>query len=627
MKNETTTREAAAVILLPAMTATRAARIEAAHARHSRPELDRIAVWAQKPGQPPYCPAHLMTPAQLEATATAAARNALQRREQSSGLHLMREILQSAPANVTACNLPAVGAEALTAERAHRYHAEQAAAYQRIADRKTTHPAEAKAARATARAHRQAAEHNRKTAESLQRVIATATHTDIADIVTAAKLTLYAIATDPAADLLTAYPEAVKAASKAIDTSASASALTATRTAWSETTPEAAKAWSNAHPNAERVYFTIRDSERAGYITLEYWTGEAKKRKSRRSAGWYFVRHYNTVAPCVSYETFTETAAGQAAVAKNDGINAIQSAGDAESIADLLKRANLSPKEQEICYKTADQTAAAHAAAAEHEHMEQARARAAGQSKDTARKTMSRARATAATVGAQAALANALDRCHVYADSTRRRYVANIRKALAAAMTPAAIQTAEEAAEKERKTWEAMQRNGRRAAPAAPISRPDILQAVARAAADIATAAAVAWLTDYPTPATVTAEEAAQPERERMAHLAAHAAEIARLDHRRKLYTAARLHRPAYAAHDAQTAARIFWDAMTPAEQTASMDAYRAEQEQEQERNRRRQYAKTSGIYGLNTSFQMWQAWTPEERAEHMRFLDSLRNS
>ena len=629
----TTTANSTAVLLLPSITATRAARIEAAHSRHSRPELDRPAIWAGKPGQPLYCPAHLMTPAQLEATAEAAARNALQRREQASGLHLMRELLQSAPQNITAANLPAVGAEALTHERAHRHHSAQAAAFQAIADRKTTPPAEARAAREEAKKHRQKAEQHRQTAESLCRVIATASHTDLADIISAAKLTLYAIAADPAADLLTAYPEAVKAASKAIDTSATASALTSTRTAWTPTTPEAARAWSKAHPNANKVYFTIRDSERAGYITLEYWKPEAKKRKSRRPEGWYFVRHYNTVSPYVSFEDYTQTAAGQAAVSKNDGINAIQNAADAESIAALLSRANLSPKEQEICYKTADQTAARHAAAAEHDHMEAARARAATQSKDTARKTLSRARATAATVGAEAALQNALDRCHIYHERTRRRYVANIREALTEAMTPAAIQTAEERAEQERKTWERMQRSATRARAAAPISRPDILEAVTRAAAEIATAAAVVWLTDYPAPEAVTAEEAAKPEQERRAHLAAHAAEIARLDHRRKLYTAPRQSRTAYAAHDAQTAARVFWDAMTPAEQDESMEAWRAARAAEDaaraaaEAEAARRAKFPPEVYGLNTTFPMWRKWDEETRAEHLRFLDSLRNS
>ena len=500
---KTTTKTA--VILLPAVTATRAARIEAARARHADPRHTMAYTWSVKPGQPAYCPAHLMTPAQLEATANAAAVNALQRREQSSGLQLMADILRSGRANATAARLQDIAAEALEHEAAHAYHREQAARYEAIASRQTTDPAEAIAAREAARAHRQEAEKARQSYEPLNRIIAEATHTDLADIQSAAKVAIFeAIA---AAAIDGAYTAAVKAASRAIDTSASATALTSTKTVWGEPiTREEAAAWVAAHPNADKVYFAIRDSARAGYITLKYHAPKPGH-KSRRPEGWYLVRHYNTVAPCISYETFTETEAGKAATAKNDGINAIQSLGDAEAIAELLTRANLTAKEAEVCYKAADQTADSHAAAAGHLHMTEARAKAAAvkaaavgqgaeaeaKAKKAAAQIIRRAEESRPRIEAAAARESALDRAGIYAKATRYRYLNSIKAALEAAQTPAAIQTAEEAAEAEYKALERMQRSRRRAYAKPVADRPALIEAVARAAAEIEAAPVIRW--------------------------------------------------------------------------------------------------------------------------------------
>lgn len=567
----TKTTRPAAVLMLPAITATRAARIQAAIDRH--PIDNRPATWAAKPGQPSYCPAHLMHPAQIESTAQAAAVVALQRREQSSGLPLMRQLLQTARANTAAANLPDLAADALTAERAHAHHAKQAEAYQRIADRKNTDPAEAKAARLAAREHRKQAEKHRQAAEILNRAISHTAHTDLADILTAAKVAIYATIANPAAPVDAAYLNAVKAASKAIDNSAQATTLTSTRTVWESLTPEAAKAWAKSHPGADKVYFNVRDSARAGYFTLEYWTSKGKKRKSRRPDGWYLVRHYNTVPACISYEVYTDTEAGQAAIVKNGGINAIQSQSDADELTALLTRANLSDKEREVCYKTADQTADRHAAQAEREHIEQARARAANQSKATARKTIKRAKAEAVQVGANAALENAFDRAHIYAERTRRRYVTNIRTALTAAQTPKAIQTAEEREEKERKQWERMHQSRTRATRPATIAAPDIIGAVARAAEAVTIAPAVVWLTDYPAPVALTPAEVEQMHRA--------AAPDSYIWHK------AREHQSRTPWHNAGQAAAVFLSAMTPAEVDSISKAARAAEAAQRDRAER----------------------------------------
>lgn len=568
MTNQTTTTRPAAVLMLPAVTATRAARIEAARGRH--PIDSRPATWAAKPEQMPYCPAHLMTPAQLDQTARAAAINALQRRELMSGLRLMGQIIVSSKADQTAANLPDLAAQSLEHDRRHSYHRAKAESYQAIADRQTTEPETAKAARQAAKEHRRAAAEHLAERDSIDKLISTATHTDLADIISAAKLAIYEAIADPAADINGAYPAAVKAASKAIDTSAHATTLTKTSTKWESITPEQAAAWRAAHPAADKVSFNVRDSARAGFITLEYWQPQNTKRKSRRPVGWYLVKHYHTAPACISFEAFTDTEAGQAAIVKNGGINAIQTAQDAEDIAAIVTRANLTAKEQEICYKVLDQTAARHAEAASREYIEAAAARAAEQSKDTAAKTMRRARAKAPYIEAAAALESALDRSKVYADSTRRRYVANIRKALEAAQTPAAIQTAEEKAEAEAKAWEQMQKSGRRAAPAREARAADIIGAVARAAEAVTVAPAVAWLTDYPAPQTLTEEEAAR-------------ARAAALDG--YIWDKARAHQSRTPWSNAGQAAAVFMAyTMTADEVTAASKAARAADSAERDR-------------------------------------------
>ena len=83
--------------------------------------------------------------------------------------------------------------------------------------------------------------------------------------------------------------------------------------------------------------------------------------------------------------------------------------------------------------------------------------------------------------------------------------------------------------------------------------------------------------------------------------------------------------RTAYAAHDAQSAAAVFVEALTPAELTDVGRAIIAEREEAAAKAAARAAAaKASGVYGLNTTLAMWQSWTAEQRAEHMRFLSTL---
>lgn len=134
-------------------------------------------------------------------------------------------------------------------------------------------------------------------------------------------------------------------------------------------------------------------------------------------------------------------------------------------------------------------------------------------------------------------------------------------------------------------------------------------------------AQAITWTESRHKPQTMTPEEVeAMTARERAAQAAyinAHAADIARLDYRRQ-FTQYRQSRTAYAAHDAQAAALVFWDAMTPEEQTAHIEAERA---RKAKYTRLRAAAHATGVYSLNSTFEQWKAWSEEERAEHMRFV------
>lgn len=512
---------------------------------------------------------------------------ALRARHQSSGLNLMLDLIREGKADSIREDLPRIAADALTARAAHDEHRALAETYQRIADRITTLPADRETAAQLAKVERDAAARELATAERLERVISTTSHSDRADISQAAALVYWQTA-DIAA--------ACKAAGKAIAAIAAAKGCTATRTKVKPITAEEAARELDQHPNTSaydsrtgeyidtpcRVPFNVQggNSTTAGYYTIEH-------RNSRRFPnGWYKVSHYHTTAPYMSYEVFASDEDAPA-LADNGGINAIYNQQAAEDIAALMSRANLNERERIVCAYMLDNTAAAAGARAVSAHMDKTAERMSAEGLTTAQRQRIQREADKQTEDIRAAAIrdNAMTRAGIYSDSNQRQTLHRIRAKLDKARTAPSPATPAELVELDRRQWEKMQNNRNRyTRTAGEAAAPVVVPVLTYTGADH-TAKPTEYAQYQPVwktsgePQPITAEDrqrerererAAQQERERRA------ADITLIEYRRTL----RDHQPtrtAYAAHDAITAAYVFFDHMSRAAQLAHLAPIAAE--------------------------------------------------
>lgn len=544
--------------LLPSITATRAQRIAAAAARHPNHTAAVITLRA-------YTDSNAAEVANL---AHIAAYLAIRARHQASGLDFMRRLNQQQRNDRQREDITRIAGEALEARAAHDQHRAQAAALQTIAERVSTPAAQALEAAQAAAVERHAAAQHLAHAERLERVIATTCHSDRADISQAAAAELWNTGN---------FAAACKAAGRTIAAVAAAQGCTATRTKVFPITAEEAHAERAAHPNADRIPFNVQggNSTTAGFYTIEY------RNSKRFPAGWYRVNHYHTTAPHISYEVFASSEAA-AALADNGGINAITNQQAAEDITALLDRAKLSERERIVCRYMLDNTAAAAGAQAVAEHQQQtAAAKAAATSRKRALEIQRRADERSEEVRAAAIRHNAMTRAAIYSERTQRDIMKRIREKLEAAKSaPSEKPTA---AELDRRMWENMQSNRSRYSRSrytspAPAVIPTVKVYTDTSAAPTEYAAYnVQWLEDYPQPQTVSREEsearAKAAAAERAAHIAAHTADIMRIEYRAALrdHSPANIDgspsRTAYAAHDAKAAAYVFFEHMSRAEQ------------------------------------------------------------
>lgn len=558
--------------LLPATTATRAARISAAAARHPNTTPAVIIMTA-------YTASNAAAIDAVRESGHAAAYLAIRARYMASGLEFLRRLNLEQQRDRQRESVPEIADRAAAHDRAHDLHRAHADALQAIADRISTTTEDAATAAAAAAAERAAAARELATADALHKVISTTSHSDRADISQAATIAMWETGN---------FALACKAAGAAIGAVAAANGCTATRTKVKPISAAKAAAERERYPNMDKIPFAVKRA--SGSTTQGYWTIEYRNSK-QFAPGWYRVYHYMTVAPVVSYETF---AADENApqLATNGGINAITDQQDAQDLQDLYRRAGLTDRECVICAYMIDNTAAAAGIRAVSEHQQQTAERVqAATSTAQAQRIQRDADRRTEDIRSAAQRNNAMSRAGVYSDRTRRDIMQRIRAKLAAAASSPTQPTAAELAERTRRQWERMQGNRdryqriSRSAAAATAIVPTITSTTAAAAPTEYATYNPVWIervnpADLHTisPAQLAAEQTAEQQRR-----AAYAAERAALDLRRDC----RDHKPtrsAYAALDAQSAAYIFIQCMSISELA---EGIRAEQERQQEQQRR----------------------------------------
>lgn len=559
--------------LLPATTATRAARISAAAARHPNTTPAIIIMTA-------YTASNTAAIAAVRESGHAAAYLAIRARHMASGLDFLRCLNLEQQRDRQRESVPEIADRAAAHDRAHDLHRAHADALQAIADRVSTTTEDAATAAAAAAAERAAAARELAAADALHRVISTTSHSDRADISQAATIAMWTTGN---------FAAACKAAGKAIGAVAAANGCTATRTKVKPISAAEAAAEQQRHPNMDKIPFAIKRA--SGSTTQGYYTIEHRDSK-QFAPSWYRVYHYMTVAPVISYETYA-TAEDAPQLATNGGINAITDQQDAQDLQDLYRRAGLTDRECTICAYMIDNTAAAAGIKAVAQHQQQTAERiSAATSAAQAQRIQRDADRRAEDIRSAAQRDNAMTRAGVYSDRTRRDIMQRLRAKLAAAASSPTQPTAAELAERDRRQWEHMQGNrdryqriSRSAAAAAPAIVPTITSTTSPAAPTEYATYNPVWverinLADLHTisPAQLAAEQTAEQQRR-----AVFAAERAALDLRR----ACRDHKPtrsAYAALDAQSAAYVFMERMSIAELA---EGIRAEQERQQEQQRR----------------------------------------
>lgn len=617
--NETTTR---AAIESRAQKQTR--KIAQAHARHAAPTFAPMTATAGEHAT--IFPAlHDMTPAALYYLPELCAAFVLRARERETGLKLFSELNAAARRDREIMHHRAERAERAAESRAEYETARAfAAELDRIAARISTDPETAEAAAEAARDERTKRDAAREEAEAIEKAEAAATTSERATLVQAAAAELVSMMTE-GADLTAAIPQLCRAASAALAELANPDSMTrnTTVTRWLDR-DEAAEIMSRyaidltAQP-PQKIPAAMTKAGAACYRTIEARDRKAERaqlakhdpaaldRKATTEDGKAVcvVYHYKTIAP---YVTFSQFAAPESApeLSTNGGINAITNQTDQERMTALFDRANLSERERILCLYAASQTADSRAAAAHRASMKADAERIAATDKGHRAQERKRAEARAEKAAASARWSYAFDRLSRtdsgtrYTTATRDKYKQRIKAALIQAKTAPEAPTAADRAEADRRRWEHMQKNSRRAAAPAPAERIDLLTAASIAAS---TTPAPAHVIDWMTKAQASNRRAA------IAHRAAEIAAASRIDNGTPEARAA-----------AAVAAKLYGDKM----RREAERKREAEREAAKAAATRYPHMVKSGVYSLSTTFDQWRGWDAAEREEHRRYLDTL---
>lgn len=617
--NETTTRAA-----IESRAQKNARKIAQAHARHAAPEYAPMTATAGEHAT--IFPAlHDMTPAALYYLPELCAALVIRARHRETGLKLFSELQAAARRDREIMHHRAERADRAADSRAKYEEARAfAAALDQIAARISTDPDTAEAAAEAARDERTKRDAAREEAEAIEKAEAAATTSERATLVQAAAAELVTMMTT-GADLTTAIPQLCRAASAALAELANPDSMTRQKTVtrWLDR-DEAAEIMSRdaidltAQP-PQKIPAAMTKAGAACYRTIETRDRKAERaqiakhdpaaldRKATTEDGKAIcmIYHYKTIAP---YVTFSQFAAPESApeLSTNGGINAIFNQSDRDSLTALFDRAKLSERERLLCLYAASQTADSRAAAAHRASMKADAERIAATDKGHRAQERKRAEARATRAAVNARWTYAFDRLSrtdsgtKYSTATRDKYRQRIAAALERARTAPEAPTAADRAESDRRKWEYMQKNSRRAAAPAPADRIDLLQAAIIAAS---TTPAPAPVIDWMTKAQASNRRAA------IAHRAAEIAAASRIDNGTPEAKAA-----------AELAAKLYSDKMRREAQRKR----EAEREAAKAAATRYPHMVKRGVYSLSTTFDQWRGWTEAERAEHRRYLDTL---
>lgn len=445
------------------------------------------------------------------------------------------------------------------------------------------------------------------------------------------------------------FRAATNAANKAITANLHHDSHTRTTTTKTLSTPEIMAAWKAVHGNnSGEAYKVFLDRDNANWHTMEYRTYKAEP------SGWYLIHHHKTVAPTVSIEAFTEESHGaEAELVTNGGIPSVETQEARERIEAILEDMNPTAREADFLrYFLSTKAAHAGQVAVNEALATKTRARRAEAEAKAAKRTAAVQKTKEAQAAAEtahrAAKAARAEADKIPNDSELIRYRGMRRAAAAhvgiqtttaettfvnrlkarvleAVKVEQGCTTPEEAAEAEAKAMERMQKNstrGRAEAEAVTVLFVgiDSPEAITRAAAQLEKQAKSKRATKADkaradrakeatkaTPATWTPGEAATlhysyTDSKGNTHTWSEAVKL------RDTARAAEAINPGTDYRAAEIEARA-------AAQAAHAEKHRAEAD------RKAAALHGYGVYSLNSTFAQWQAWTEEERAEHMRFV------
>ena len=619
MNERTTTRAA-----LESRAQKEARRAAAAYTRHTAPSYDPMTATAGD--YPAIFPAlHDMTPAALYYLPELCAALVVRARERETGLKLFSELKAAARRDNQIMHRRAERAERAAEARAEYETARDTAAeLDRIAARMSTPADIAEAAAEAARDERTRRDTAREEAEAIDKAEAAATTSERATLVQAAAAELVRMIT-AGEDLTAVIPQLCRAASAALAELSNPDSMTRNKTVtrWIDRA-EAAELMRRYSIDIEqtppqKIPAAMTKAGTACYKTIEprdRKTERAKLEKNNPAAldrkavtadgrAVCMVYHYKTLAPYVTFSQF-EAPENAPELSNNGGINAIFNQTDQERITALFDRAKLTDRERVLCLYAANQTADSRAKKARAESLKSDAERIAATDKKHRAQERKRAEARADKAAAAARWDYAFNRLSRtdsgtrYTTATRDKYRRRIAAALERARTAPEAPTAADRAEADRRKWEYMQKNSRRAAAPTPAEHIDLVSAASIAACTTpAPAPVIDWMTR------------AQANNSR--HAAA--ARLAKLDAKSRIDNSTP---EAQAA--AEIAAKLYSDKMSREAERKRI----AEREASKAAAIRYPHMIKNGVYSLSTTFDQWRGWTDEERAEHRRYLDTL---
>ena len=609
-------------MLLSEITTTRAQRIRAAHDRHT--VSTPVIIFAEEMAHSTII--NLITAASRDAS------TALRARYRASGQQFMNDLNQQIPHDVR--RMTSTESKASTADEERKTAAairEEAQRYDLITKRiQATEEERAAAAAIRDNMRAQANEHSGHAADINKHISHTA-HSDAADIIQNAVIArLESIRSTGHQD----HRKSISAAGASINSLAAAKGYTSTRTKVkpieAEEVQTLAAKWhmyttkdESGHIKIERVPVSVLGQSTA-YFTIEY------RNTDRFPAGYYHVTHYATTAP-IRLDSYAKGAKDEEGSTYAETLKELHTydMSDAErdhepQLQALIKAANLTERERNIlAWSTDNHNPASVAVGVKAVDLYMKR-------------TDERAEAASNSRAAAAIRNNAAKRAEIVRQRARIEAAMQVYNVPAAArrMAKSRIRAKIEAAQVFAPLWYMIDNTPTAARAAAPEAHDLIIWSERSTAAD--PAPVISWKRKpyaY-TAQPVTAAQLAAEEQERQQEQRKHDAEAAALAFRREVRDAAQATtaevmtfkpfdptpytRPAASA---KAAAYAFINAWSAEDVCAWYEAMQAEKARNE---RRKAAAKASGIYSLNSTFEQWQKWTKEERAEHIRFLNSL---